>query len=304
MLVYKNNQPINQTTIDLDSDGNYFYLLNISEIELLAQLPEIKWMVSGEFKRADCASKYEYHDGYDMIYVKVPNELKDSESFRFLAAYITAAKVVCVYEEWSRQPFLVSVVQTNMDKGMPAKKVLLFLIDLMTRGDFDALGKIEDKIAEMEDTISASEITANLNDISALRRNIHPLKRFYEYLTETLDDLIENNSGFYLESDLKYAMRINGRVDRLFRTVINLRDYITQVREACQSQMDIGLNRIMKTFTVITAVFLPLTLLAGWYGMNLKMPEFEWEYGYLFVIGISLSIILLCFIFFKKKKWY
>ena len=68
--------------------------------------------------------------------------------------------------------------------------------------------------------------------------------------------------------------------------VLNLRDYVTQVREAYQAQIDINLNKVMKIFTVITSIFLPLTLIVGWYGMNLKMPEYSWVYGYPFVIGL------------------
>ena len=93
------------------------------------------------------------------------------------------------------------------------------------------------------------------------------------------------------------------RVDRLNRNILNLRDYITQVREAYQSQQDIRLNEIMKLFTVITAIFLPLTLLVGWYGMNFKyMPELQWPYGYAIAIGISVFFVAGSIIYFKKKK--
>ena len=59
----------------------------------------------------------------------------------------------------------------------------------------------------------------------------------------------------------------------------------------------------MKIFTLVTSIFLPLTLIAGWYGMNLKMPEFEWAYGYPFVIGGCLLTIAIWAIGFKKKGW-
>jgi magnesium transporter len=86
--------------------------------------------------------------------------------------------------------------------------------------------------------------------------------------------------------------------------VLNSRDYVSQVREAYQAQVDIDQNTIMKVFTVITSIFLPLTLLVGWYGMNLRMPEFSWDYGYPFVILLSVIVVSLCVVFFKKKKWF
>jgi magnesium transporter len=60
----------------------------------------------------------------------------------------------------------------------------------------------------------------------------------------------------------------------------------------------------MKVFTVFTVVFLPPTLIAGWYGMNFAyMPELRWKYGYVFVICLSVTVIGALLLFFKKKKW-
>ena len=92
-------------------------------------------------------------------------------------------------------------------------------------------------------------------------------------------------------------------MNTLTDNVKNLREYVTQVREAYQAQIDIEQNRIMKVFTIISGIFLPLTLLVGWYGMNLRMPEFRWTYGYPLAIILSVVIVIVCLIFFKRKKW-
>ena len=94
------------------------------------------------------------------------------------------------------------------------------------------------------------------------------------------------------------------RINRLFQGVNNLRDYVTQVREAYQAQVDINQNTLMKLFTVVTTIFLPLTLIVGWYGMNFNMPEYSLSYGYSVVIIISISIVVICIVWFKKNKWF
>ena len=77
-----------------------------------------------------------------------------------------------------------------------------------------------------------------------------------------------------------------------------------QLRDLIQSAIDVRQNRIMALLTVITSIFLPLTLIAGWYGMNFRyMPELEWVWGYPAVIVISIAIVVLSLIWFKKKKW-
>ena len=94
------------------------------------------------------------------------------------------------------------------------------------------------------------------------------------------------------------------RTDRYLDAVQNLRESISQLREAYQSQLSIQQNDLMKIFTVVTAVFLPLTLLVGWYGMNfVGMPELHWKYGYPAVILVSVGIVAALVIYFKKKKW-
>ena len=75
-------------------------------------------------------------------------------------------------------------------------------------------------------------------------------------------------------------------------------------REAYQSQVDISLNKTMKVLTVVTAIISPLTLIAGWYGMNLQMPEYHWSFGYPLVIGLSIAAIGLCIAYFRKHKWF
>ncbi|MDE7063374.1 MAG: cobalt transporter, partial [Lachnospiraceae bacterium] len=83
-----------------------------------------------------------------------------------------------------------------------------------------------------------------------------------------------------------------------------LREYAMQVQDVYQSEISIRQNAIMKVLTVVTTIFLPLTLIAGWYGMNFKyMPELAWEYGYPAAIGLSVIVVLVCLWIFRKKKY-
>ena len=108
----------------------------------------------------------------------------------------------------------------------------------------------------------------------------------------------------YLKKILRYYHILTTRIERLSDSVSNLRDYVSQVREAYQAQVDINQNEIMRLFTVITAIFLPLTLIVGWYGMNLQMPEYKWSFSYPVVITVSLAVALFSIIYFKKHKWF
>jgi magnesium transporter len=95
----------------------------------------------------------------------------------------------------------------------------------------------------------------------------------------------------------------SSRVDRLYNSATHLRDYTIQLNDLYQSQLDVRQNRIMTVLTVVTTIFMPLTLIVGWYGMNFKyMPELESRLGYPIVIVLSLFIVVGSLIFFKIKK--
>jgi magnesium transporter len=170
-----------------------------------------------------------------------------------------------------------------------------FLID-MSEDDIDKLEQLEDKVVAMEDRIFTDSISDSeaVKDILRFRKEILRRKRYYEKMEHLTDELAGLDDTFVF---------LDRRFDRLLNFVLRMQEYVEQVREAYQSQIDIEQNNLMKYFTVVSTIVLPLTLITGWYGMNVKMPEFGWKYGYLFVICLSIAIFGLMIYIFKKKKW-
>jgi magnesium transporter len=184
-------------------------------------------------------------------------------------------------------------------------RMLSTFFERLTAQDVVFLDKIEQEISNLENALISSKRQKNcVKEIISLRKRLLVLKRYYEQLLNVLDELQQNENDTLHGNSLRYFKIYAGRVERLYHSVLNLRDYVTQVREAYQAEVDISLNNIMKIFTVITAIFLPLTLIVGWYGMNLNLPEFQWSFGYPFVIILSVAVVVLCLIIFKKRKWF
>ena len=184
-----------------------------------------------------------------------------------------------------------------------AGRLLFLLMERMTAGDHRMLEEMENEIAALENALLLGKRDC-VREIISLRKRLMGLKRHYEQLLDVLDDVLENENDLLDPAVLRLFRVHSNRVDRLYHSVLNLRDYVTQVRESYQAEVDISLNNIMKLFTVITAIFLPLTLLVGWYGMNLKMPEYNWPYAYPMVIAASLVIVGVCVLYFKRNKWF
>lgn len=197
---------------------------------------------------------------------------------------------------------LMSEIDTDLDN----QSQLLQFLNALTAEDVYELERMEDRIADLEDKLITEE-RLNSDDstiIISMRRELLKMKRYYEQLDLITGDLTDNSNKAFSDDSQKKFVSLDRRMDYLLDSITHLREYMTQVREAYQAQVDIEQNQIMKVFTVITSIFLPLTLIVGWYGMNLRMPEFEWSWGYPFVSALCIAVVIACFFFFKRKKWF
>jgi magnesium transporter len=195
-------------------------------------------------------------------------------------------------------------VQDSPNYNINESKILYMLLDRLTSMDNVILKKIESSIAALEEQVLSGVDKDFTEQIIKLRKQLLYLKRYYEPLIDISEDLEENENGLIDEGAIRYFKILINRIQRLNHNVMNLRDYVTQVREAYQAQVDIKLNKTMKFYTVITTIFLPLTLIAGWYGMNFTyMPELSWIYGYPFVMCLSLAVVAICLYYFKRHDY-
>lgn len=171
-----------------------------------------------------------------------------------------------------------------------------FLLE-MTANDVYRLEALENMIISLEDRLlmDTSPSKTGISDIIRVRKDLLKSKRYYEQMEFLTDELAAADPSFSF---------IDKKFDRLLEFILHLQEYIEAVREAYQSQIDIEQNNIMKVFTVITSIFLPLSLLAGWYGMNLRMPEYSCAFAYPVIIGVSAALVLILLVIFKTKKWF
>lgn len=181
---------------------------------------------------------------------------------------------------------------------------LYFFFKNLFKGSTKYLEDFEDKISMLDEKVIKGKSENIRENIILLRSQVLRLKKYYEQFDFIFSELVLNDNEVISHDSLKYFRILKNRSKRFITMVSNAKDYLTQVRESYQAQIDIEQNEIMKVFTVVTSIFLPLTLIVGWYGMNLKMPEFEWDYGYLFVTVLCVVVGLIWYYVFKKRKWF
>lgn len=198
---------------------------------------------------------------------------------------------------------LDSLSQINITK-ITLERLIYGFLERLLSNNFTILEEIEDSISGFEDNIDENKFPKNFyHEMTKTRKRLLLLGNYYEQLISIGDELMDNSIGLFEEDKLRYFKLFTDKVLRLSNNVSKLEDYSIHVRDSYHAQMDYNLNNIMKLFTVVTTIFLPLTLIVGWYGMNFNIPEFGWKYGYPGVIVLSISVIIICVLYFKKKKF-
>ena len=164
---------------------------------------------------------------------------------------------------------------------------------------------MERQLTKIETHVTADEIELSFSkQILKMKKHLLWIGMYYEQFLNLLADLSNNMSGLYSKSTLKKFKMLDSKIDRLYSKTKNLLNYATEIRSTYQAEVDLQLNKTMKTLTVITVIVSPLTLIVGWYGMNLQMPEFSFAYSYPILIAVCVAIIVASIVYFKKNRWF
>ncbi len=225
----------------------------------------------------------------------VPIKKKERRSFDF-AVYILADRLIFI-EEDSRIKEMIDLIRRRVGEGHYSMGEFLsdFFMTLVEE-DILYLASLEREIAEMEEMVLQGKTEHFHYRMLSIKKEISRLYCYYCQMTDV---------GDVLAVKQRICSNFLDRVDRIKQEAQSLREYAMQVQDVYQSEISIHQNNIMKFLTVVTTIFLPLTLIAGWYGMNFyNMPELTWKYGYPVVSAISLLVIIVSLWFFNKKKFF
>ena len=142
------------------------------------------------------------------------------------------------------------------------------------------------------------EIYKHKTEINFLRKSIRPVK-------EIVHQLIENESGFIADDNLKYFRDLNDLVIQASETIEIYQLMLNDQMNIYHANLDLRANEIMKVLTVFSAFFIPLTFVAGVYGTNFEyLPEIKLKFGYLYFWMLLVAITMGLLVYFKKRKWF
>ena len=217
---------------------------------------------------------------------------------------LDAGGIVFIDDSGKASQIIEAIASSRHSKRPCLERFLYDFLETIISKDLRIMESIEKELDDFESRILAEEEKLSLERINQMRSQMRELRIHYAQLIDMTQELEENENGFFKEKDLNYLHLFMNRMMRLDDIAASVREHTSQVRELYQTQLDVRQNRTMTLLTVVTTVFMPLTLITGWYGMNFRyMPELDKPWAYPAVFVLSLVIAVGCLIFFKKKKW-
>ena len=230
------------------------------------------------------------------------NDLK-GEDFCFAFA-LDEKGIVFIDDSGKALQMIDEIRRTKRWREPSLERFLYDFLELIVDKDLSLMERFESELNQIEDGILAAREQEDLVRVNEIRSDLRELLVHYEQIIDLTQELEENENGFFREENLRYFHLFMNLIARRHDFASSLRDYTMQVRDLYNAQLEVKQNRIMTLLTVVTTIFMPLTLIAGWYGMNFRyMPELEWRAGYPIVIAVSVAVVVFCLVFFKKKKW-
>lgn len=178
------------------------------------------------------------------------------------------------------------------------------LIDVIVDDYFIVLEQLSTQIEAIEDEAITNPTSEVLEKINILRREFRVLRRPILPLRDVINEALDDEILLFTQDTRLYFRDVYDHLTQVIHTLDTLRSAVSELFDTYTSAVNHKMNEVMKVLTIVATFFIPLTFIAGIYGMNFKfMPELEMHWGYPIVLLVMVSIGITMFIYFKLKKW-
>jgi len=284
----------------------------LHQVEILEKLGEcygLHPLVLEDILNTDQRPKMEDYGEYLYIVLRMFNyNDKSSEIESEQISLVLGPNFVFSFQEREGDTFNPIRDRIRNSKGrirkMGADHLAYTLLDSIIDNYFIILEKLGEKIEFLEEEVVSRPKSETLQTIHHLKREMIFLRKGVWPLREVISGLERGESSLIKESTRIYLRDVYDHTIQTIDTIETYRDMVSGMLDIYLSSISNRLNAVMKVLTIIATIFMPLTFLAGIYGMNFKyMPELEWRWGYptvwiaVILIGVSMLI------YFKKKGW-
>ncbi|WP_028593019.1 magnesium/cobalt transporter CorA [Paenibacillus assamensis] len=292
------------TTLTAPEEGFYWIDADLDDLVILQPLFQMH-----DLAVEDCLNdeeqrpKMEIYEGHYFIVI---NSIRfdDEEIFlRALNIFLGKHYIITITKQKINELRTVKPLLWEQEVSS-ADRMLYLVIDTVVDSYFKVADRIEAKIENLEEEVLVNAKKSHLNEIISLRSEILWVKKELAPQKELLLVLYRKDLRLIDDNLQKYFRDIYEDAVKVAETFDTFRDLMANLRESYQSSIANRANEIMRVFTAMTTIFMPLTFITGIYGMNFdNIPFIHYKYGAVFLIGFMFMLGTIMLIWFKKKDW-
>ena len=284
-------------------------LHQVDVLEQLGNCLAVHPLVLEDILNTEQRPKLEDFDKYLFVVLKMSRYSEQSREIELeQISLILGPTFVVSFQEKPGDVFDPIRERIRRSKGrmreMGADYLAYALIDGVVDNYFAVLEQVGDEVESLEEELVTDPRLDTLHAIHKLKRDMILLRKSVWPLREVIGALMRGESSLIGESITVYLRDVYDHTIQVIDTIETFRDMISGMLDIYLSSVSNRMNEVMKVLTIIATVFIPLTFIAGLYGMNFKhMPELEWRLGYPLVWLVMLTIGVLMLLYFRRKKW-
>lgn len=285
-------------------------LASVEVVEQIGAMFGIHHLVLEDILNTHQRPKFEEYEDY--LFIVLKGMLASSNHFTIAYEQISLLlfdNIVFTFKEKKDELFepVLQRIRTSKGRftGLGADFLTYSILDAIVDQNFVLIDSLDEAITVLEDELLTGESTAaTLNGIQRLKREIVGVRRYVSPIRELVNEMLRSESGLIDEKTHIYLRDVSDHAIRIVESIELHRDIIAGLLDIYISSVSNKMNEVMKVLTVFASIFIPLSFLAGIYGMNFEyMPELKvrWAYPALWVVFITIPTVLL--VYFKRKKW-
>ncbi len=280
-----------------------------SEIAKLGNYYDLHHLVLEDIQNTDHRPKLDEYDDYLFIVLKMLYFNKAGEFTIEHISLVVGKNYVITFQESEEDIFdfvreRISKPETRIRES--GSDYLAFaLMDTIVDNYFAIVEDFADRIEVQEDVLFAEKATEDTpKDIQALKREILRIRRGVFPLREVVSRLEKLEHPVVEEKTIDYFGDVYDHIIQIIENIEIYRDMVWGLMDMYMTTVSNKMNNIMKVLTIIATIFIPLTFIAGIYGMNFEyMPELKFRYSYFILWAVMITVFLIMLYFFRRKKW-
>ncbi|MBK7666696.1 MAG: magnesium/cobalt transporter CorA [Sphingobacteriaceae bacterium] len=276
-------------------------------LEKIGKLYNIHPLTLEDIANVDQRPKFEDYDNYVVAIMKMIN-FNGKVAAEQLSIVLFDNMVISFQEPEGGDAFDIIRSRLRQSKGRIRKcgadYLAYALMDAVIDCYFHAIEKIGDIVEDIEEDIIANAGKESLLKLYELKREMIYLRKQVWPMRDMISNMVRSETKLINPSTDIYLRDLQDHVTRIIDTVETYRDLLSGIMDIYLSTNANKMNEVMKVLTIMSSIFIPVTFVAGVYGMNFEyMPELKSPYGYIATWGVMLSIMIGLIIYFRRKKW-